>query len=388
MKMGGSKMKKVLIIVTIIAILVGMTGCNVVRSQFQTNPNGQSLATATPASVTTTTVAVPVSNPVDTDTVVARSDNDGKVATTTTTKVEVSKEEMWSDLVSYAEKFLTGEWDGSEVYRPDYREGKNAYARVDENGWLRVGSNWPVIPGATIASSAISQIVSFGGWAEGQYAWSEDYSVEYVLSPTGRIGASGIAPWNKDYFVYQLTVVDAEAYHGELDYALLREMLIDGTWDGGRLWFPESGEIIQTEMLQYGIPCGVDHCYRQFLALDEPILRGMGYCDPETRLTVAITEAGIGLYGLDGSLVDLIDMNCDEREAFVAETSTGTCFVYDGRRNVYVVDFSDSEPTIKLAYQDVEPWYNKGDRVGFRGVDSLGMEFYILVWGDYYTVLG
>lgn len=374
-------MKKVLIIVTIITILVGMTGCGMVQQTSQSSSsNGQSLATTNTASVTTITVAVPVSNPA-TDTLVAESDNEANATVVMTD--EVSEEEMWADLVSYAEEYLSGVWDGSEVYIPNYKGGKSPYAWVSDSGWLRVGSNWPVIPGVNLAGSgSITQLKEFDGWVEG-HAWSDDYSIEYFLAPNGRVSATGIAPWNKDYFVYQLTVVDAEVYHGDrFDYALLREMLINGSWDGSRIWCPDSGEIIEPYMLEWGVPCGIDNTLRRFLALDEPLEQEMGYCDIDTMLTVAITKDGIGLYALDGSIVDLVDVNCDEREAFVAETSTGTCFVYDGRHNVYIVDFSDSEPTIKLAYQDIELWYGQEGLAGVRGIDQLGMEYFVLIWGD------
>ncbi len=373
-------MKKFIIIIAIVVILVSVTGCNVVRAQFQTNPNGQSLATAAPAAIvpasnstsesdaSTPPAVVPVSDPIP------------------TMVDEVSAEEAWGDLVSYAEQYLSGKWDGGEIYRSDYREGRYAYAKIDEDGWLRVGNNFPVIPGATIPSSSLEALEAFDGWVQPnpysyEYAWAEDYSVEYTLGSCGEINATGIAPWNRDYFKWQVTVVDAEVYRGDrFDYALLREMLINGSWDGSRIWCPDSGEIIEPYMLEWGVPCGIDNTLRRFLALDEPLEQDMGYCDPDTMLTAAITKDGIGLYALDGSLVGLIGTNCDEREAFVMKVSAGPCFVYDGRENIYIADFESQ--TLQPAYQDIELWYGQEGLAGVRGIDQLGMEYFVLIWGD------
>lgn len=318
-------------------------------------------------------------------------EDEGYVPTSTKKATNsVTEEEICADVKRYADAYLSGEWDGSPIYRDDHQYGEYPYAEVDEDGWLWVASGKMVVfPGATLPSMTVDRLVEAyedGEWVRIPYSyrpnffiWSEDYMLQAEINAaTGYMSMIDKTPGKNAYFL-NLTVVDAEEVERFETEDLVR-LFQNGAWTGERIWSPETGAVAELDEVIgikiYRPDSGWEFTH-VFPAIDETFSFGLACYEPESRLTVAITERGIGLYRPNGEVAAFYTVKCDTNIAFIGtnfrtEEGRYVDFVYDSVDTVYMVDYDGAQ--LIPVYQGVNnaTWNGEG-RIHIYFTDPIGM---------------
>ena len=242
---------------------------------------------------------------------------------------EVSGEEQISDLQYYAGAFRDGSYDGSPVRRLSYHHGRQPYAEVSElrNGSLelKVG-DYSVIIGATLSDTSREALVKAyhdgRGWIN-DVVWSDDYTERFEINSVRCIEKYDTLTGNVIENRIAAVCAVADPSITEFSVDMLVDMRRAGAWDGDFLFCQKSRQVAYEASA--GIYIATLHTpstnwnTNVFPALgNKEVPSGRAKIDSETKLTIYVSEEGIGLYEPDGTVVDFKPcVNYDPVNAFV-----------------------------------------------------------------------